>query len=204
VADDLTQTWDLVRKAQGGSDDALDRLFQRYYERVRRAVRVRIGAGLRARLDTEDILQPAFARAFQNFERFEMRHEGSLLHWLAEYAEGQIRDAADREKAKKRRPPGVVRLDDSRETIEIRSTGPEPAAAAADREQQDAVEHCVDQLAPQFRTVVMLRDYDGLPWSEIAALLGKPSESAARDLHKRALRELNRLLKRNGIGPAGA
>ncbi|HEX6810172.1 MAG TPA: sigma-70 family RNA polymerase sigma factor [Planctomycetota bacterium] len=203
----LTQTWELVVKAKGGDGDALNRLFKRYYERVRRSVRVRIGSRLRSRMDSDDILQPTFAKAFENFDRFEMRHEGSFLHWLAEYAERQIHDAADRENAVKRLPPaGQVSLDDdggteSRAKLDVpgRTTGPVDRVVRGEREV--AVEECLEQLAEHHRMVIVLRDYDGLEWNEVAEKMGKNTDSAVREMHRRALLELAKLLRRRGIGP---
>lgn len=205
----LAKTMDLVHQAQGGDAEALNRLFARYYERVRRSVRARIGPRLRAHLDTEDILQPAFARAFQNFDRFEMRHEGSLLHWLAEYAERQVHDAADRDSAKKRRAPGAeLPLDADAGTtgaaFELPGRATAPLDRAARSERELAVEACLDELPREHRMVIVLRDYDGLEWQEVAARLGKNTDSAARELHRRALLELARLLRRRGIGAEGS
>lgn len=207
MSDPMLRTWDLVRSAQAGDARAIDDLFARYYERVRRAVRARIGAKLRAWLETADILQPAFAKAFQNFDRFEMRHEGSLLHWLAEYAQRQMLDAADRENAAKRQAPGpVVRLDASDDDHrglrhDVADRGPSPATRAAGDERAAAVEACLDELPEHFRAVIVLRDYDGLEWVEVAERLGKPTDSAARQMHRRALLELAALLSRRGVGP---
>ncbi|MFY9344970.1 MAG: sigma-70 family RNA polymerase sigma factor [Planctomycetota bacterium] len=204
---DLTQTWDLVKKAQGGDGDALNRLFDRYYERVRRSVRVRLGPKLRARLETADILQPAFTKAFQNFDRFEMRHEGSLLHWLAEYAQRQLNDAADQANAQKRREPAPpVRLDDSREgrgKVEVAGGDRSPSELAGQGEDCAAIEACLHELPEHYRRVIVLRDFDGLEWLEIARELGKNSDSAARELHRRAVLELAQRLARRGLGPAG-
>ncbi|MEO6596123.1 MAG: sigma-70 family RNA polymerase sigma factor [Planctomycetota bacterium] len=200
----LTQTWELVQKAQGGDGDALNRLFQRYYERVRRSVRARIGSRLRSRMETDDILQPTFAQAFKNFDRFEMRHEGSFLHWLAEYAERQVHDAADRENAKRRRPPaGQQSLDDDTgdAPLQVAGSGVEPLDQVASNEREAAVESCLDQLPGHYRRVIVLRDYDGLEWSEVAEILAKNTESAAREQHRRALLELAKLLQKRGIGP---
>jgi len=58
-------------------------------------VRARLGARLRQHLESGDILNQTFAKAFQKFDHFEMRDEASLIHWLSKIAEGQIRDAAD-------------------------------------------------------------------------------------------------------------
>ena len=43
----LTQTMDLVLHAKKGDDQAFNRLFARYYDRIRSVVRVRMGARLR-------------------------------------------------------------------------------------------------------------------------------------------------------------
>jgi len=207
VDHELTHTWDLVRSAQGGDAAALDRLFGRYYERVRRAVRARIGPQLRARLETADILQPAFAKAFENFDRFEMRHEGSLMHWLAEYARHQLLDAVDRENAAKRRAPGApVAIDALGSDVrhEPADAGPSPSTVADGAEQAAAVESCLDELPEHYRTVIVLRDYDGLEWYEVAEKLGKNTDSAARQLHRRALLELAQRLSQRGIGPGSA
>jgi len=207
VDPNLTQTWELVQRAQGGDNDALNRLFQRYYERVRRSVRARIGSRLRLRLDSEDILQPTFAKAFENFDRFEMRHEGSFLHWLAEYAKRQIHDAADRENAIKRVPLDHLRSidddggDESRPRMEVpgRTTGPIDRVVRSERE--IAVEECLDQMAEHHRMVIVLRDYDGLEWNEVAEKMHKNTDSAVRELHRRAMLELAKLLRRRGMGP---
>lgn len=205
---ELTRTLDLVNKAQGGDRDALDRLFSRYYERVRRSVRARIGGRLRAHLETADILQPAFAKAFQNFDRFEMRDENSLLHWLAEYAHGQLHDAFERENAQKRRPPAApLRVDgDSSDgrAIDVPSPVTGPIDAAARDENEAAVEQCLDELPEHYRMVIVLRDYDGLDWHTVAAKLNKNTDSAARELHRRALLDLAVRLQRRGIGPGAS
>ncbi len=204
---ELTQTWDLVRQAQGGNGPALNRLFARYYERVRRCVRARLGSKLRAQLETVDILQPAFAKAFQNFDRFEMRDEASLLHWLAEYAHGQLHDAVERENAQKRRPPKApLQLDaggsDDSRAIAVPSPVTGPVDAAARDEHEAAVEQCLDEMPEHYRMVIVLRDYDGLDWHAVAAGLHKNTDSAARELHRRALEDLAVRLTRRGIGPA--
>lgn len=205
--DPMAQTMDLVRLAQRGDEHALNVLFGRYYARVRRAVGVRIGAELRGALETEDIVQQAFAKAFEKFEAFEMRHEGCLLHWIAEIAERQVRDAVDKKNAKIRRPRTgqvIVALDaptthGGRIDPPMHESG--PVTRVGDQEQERAVDACVDELPEQFRRVIVMRDYEGLAWQDICDKLGKNTESAARDLHQRALLELTVLLRRRGIGP---
>ncbi|MFT4513487.1 MAG: RNA polymerase sigma-70 factor (ECF subfamily) [Planctomycetota bacterium] len=205
----LTQTLELVRKAQGGDSGALNSLFERYYERLRRCVRVRLGQRLRARMDTQDILQPAFAKAFEMFDRFEMRHEGSLLHWLAEIAERQVHDAVDHASAKKRTAPGGGErsIDDdggdgSAPHLQVVSAVTGPVDRMNKVEREIAVEECLEEIPEHYRRVIVLRDYDGLEWAEVAKKMDKNTDSAARELHSRALLELGKLLRRRGIGAA--
>jgi RNA polymerase sigma-70 factor (subfamily 1) len=203
----LTQTLELVQKAKGGDRDALNRLFERYYERVRRCVRVRIGPKLRMRLESGDVLQQAFAKAFQIFDRFEIQDEGSFLHWLAEIATRQARDAADRENSKKRTPVAAqFSLDEgfgdtSGAQFEVPGTVTGPDGRAVRHEQEAAVDDCLELLPEHYRTVIVLRDYDGLEWNDVAEKMEKNTDSAARELHRRAQLELAKLLRRRGIGP---
>ena len=206
VQNPLTQTLELVKKAQSGDRDALNRLFDRYYERVRRSVRARIGARMRSMLDSGDVLQLTFAKAFQIFDRFEMRNEGSFIHWLCEIAVGQIHDENDKGEAKKRKPKGGLQsLDaapgddggDLHGMIPASHTG--PVGKAAKSEHQEAVDDCLDKLPDEHRKCIVLRDYEGLEWLEVAKELGKNTDSAARELHRRALLLLAKCLKSKGI-----
>jgi RNA polymerase sigma-70 factor (ECF subfamily) len=203
----ITRTLELVRKAQGGSKEALNRLFDRYYERVRRSVRVRLGRGLRNRLESGDILQMVFAKAFEKFEHFEMRNEGALLNWLSEIAVGQIHDEADKANASKRKHEGGVLsihgAEDGEEEAGIQLEGDVtgPLDGVQKRESRSAVDACMDELPEHYREVILLRDYDGMEWKDIAKKLGKNTDSAARELHSRAMLALTRLLQQRGAGP---
>jgi len=203
----ITRTLELVRKAQDGDKEALNRLFDRYYERVRRSVRVRLSRGLRNRLDSGDILQQVFAKAFQKFDQFEMRNEGALLNWLSEIAVGQICDESDKSKAAKRKHEGgmlSVHGDEDAEQdngVQLEGAVTGPLDGAQKRESLSAVDACLFALPEHYREVIVLRDYDGMEWKDIARKLGKNTDSAARELHSRAMLALSRLLRERGVGP---
>ena len=203
----ITRTLELVRKAQDGDKEALNRLFDRYYERVRRSVRVRLGRGLRNRLESGDVLQLVFAKAFQKFDQFEMRNEGALLNWLSEIAVGQIHDEADKSKAAKRKHEGAILSvhgdDDAGEgnAVQLEGDVTGPLDTVQKRESRSAVDECMDALQEHYREVILLRDYDGMEWKDIARKLGKNTDSAARELHSRAMLALSRLLRDRGVGP---
>ncbi len=78
---------ELVRRAQGGELEALDRLFERYYQRVHAIVRIRLGDELRRNLESGDVLHEALIEAIRSFHQFDARDEASLIHWLAKIVE---------------------------------------------------------------------------------------------------------------------
>ena len=193
---------DLVRRAQGGEVEALNALFERYYDRVRRVVRVRLGRKLRAHLDSGDILQDTFIRAVQGFERFEMRDDASLIHWLAKIAENQIKDAADHHYAIKRDGAREVALQHLRAAqasgelvLDLSASGPLPLDELVRNEDVGVLEECMDALREDYREALLLREYEGADWQAIAGWLDTPTPNAARMLHARAVAELARLVR---------
>ncbi len=196
----LTRTLELVKRAQAGSDEALSTLFQRYYERVRRIVRIRLGSRLRSRMESGDILQDTFLSALGSFDHFEMRDEASFIQWLSRIAENQIRDAADYVKAAKRDVAREVSLagtgPDSDESVGIDpvASGMLPADALSIGEQTLLVEECLEKLTTEYRELVVLRDYVGMSWEQVAEATGRPSPDAARMKHATAMASLAKLV----------
>jgi RNA polymerase sigma-70 factor (ECF subfamily) len=182
-------------------------LFGRYYDRVRRIVRMRLGYALRSHVDTEDILQDTFVAAVQAFDRFEMRDEASLINWLAQLAQHQILAAADYHNAKKRDHRREVRLssgtsvgDSGQMSLQLAACVEAPIDRLSRGEQEALVECCVAELSVEYRELIILRDYVGASWEQIAEQTCRPSAPAARMMHTRALIELGRLLRARGAG----
>ncbi|MEW6074616.1 MAG: sigma-70 family RNA polymerase sigma factor [Planctomycetota bacterium] len=194
---------ELVRRAQAGEHAALERLFARYYDRVRRIVRIRLGAGLRRMLDAEDILQETFVEAVRSFDAFEVREEARLIDWLGRIAENRIRAAARQARAAKRDRAREVTLERLRSSVASGALVPEPAASitlpgdrAAAAEERERLEECIAALKEEYREVILRRDYEGGSWATVASLMGSPGPNAARMLHARALIELAALVRR--------
>lgn len=204
--EDITHSLDLVLKAQEGDEQALNRLFERYYERVRRIVRLRLGSRLRESVDSGDILQETFIAAVRSFGNFEMREEASLINWLSRLAERQIIAAADYYGAKKR---------DQRRNVPLGATGSatasvklalsfpdettQPLEKLATHEETGIVERCLDELPEEYRELILLRNYAGASWESVAEETGRPSAAAARMMHARAMIELGKLVRAAGV-----
>lgn len=206
---DITQSLDLVRSAQKGDDGALNLLFERYYERVRRVVRMRLGNKLRQEMDSGDILQETFLAAAKAFDKYEVREEAALINWLAKLAENQILRAADYHGAQKRAQDRKIHIQSlsgsgkmsETQNFQLPGDAPIPIDEAAGNEQELLLETCVAELSEEHRELIILREYAGASWEEIASETGRPSPDAARMMHGKAMLELSKLLKEQGITP---
>jgi len=205
-ADNLNQSIDLVKQAQTGDNRALDALIARYYDRVRRIVRLRLGRNLRRYLDSEDILQGTFIGAVKAFDRFEMRDESSLLHWLSKIAEHQIKDAADYHYAQKRdgrreQPLRVAKPSDTTDELVFDPADEyhPPIDELVAGERIEAIEAAIADLREDYREVILMRNYEGASWASVAELMESPSPDAARMHYARAITELTRLIRERKV-----
>lgn len=84
VADPLS-TQALIEQVQQGDDDALQEICCRYQMRVLTAVRIRLGANLRKKLESSDIVQEVMIDALRKVKSFEFRTEvpssNTLIRW---------------------------------------------------------------------------------------------------------------------------
>ena len=56
----------------------------------------------------------------------------------------------------------------------IADPGETPEETAARAELAEAIQHCLDQLSPDFRTVVVLVDIQGMDYASTSEIIGKP------------------------------
>jgi RNA polymerase sigma-70 factor (ECF subfamily) len=206
MADDDTRSLDLVLRAKAGDEAALNRLIERYYDRVRRIVRMRLGPKLRQSVESCDILQETFIAAARAISNFEVRDEASLINWLSRLAEHQIIAQHDRRSAKKRDEDRNVPLHGSHPPSSSQSVAgapiddrTAPPDAAAREERRWIVERCIAALPEEYRELIIQCDYVGASWEAIAAATGRPSAAAARMMHARARIELGKLLREAGV-----
>jgi RNA polymerase sigma-70 factor, ECF subfamily len=197
---ELEQSAMLVQRYQDAGDaEVLGELFTRYYDRVRRIVRVNMSPALQARVEPDDLVNSAMAKAFQIFERFEYREPASLINWLAAIALNKVRDRA--------------RKFDRRAEMELEalcgggtsSAGFEPSASQTsppdrvEREELRAlVDECIARLSDEHREVILMRDYEGGSWRYVGERMGR-SDKAAHMLYVRAKMALVSELRREGV-----
>jgi RNA polymerase sigma-70 factor (ECF subfamily) len=194
TVDDRTRH--LVALAQGGDESALNRLCSVYGPRVLWIIRLRMGAELRSKLESIDVVQDVLVSALKDLGDFTYKTEGDFLRWLSRLAENRLRGYLQRFHANKRDIRKEVRLDGYRPTAEdsvvaaldavVTTT---PSAIMSKREDLDKLAKAIEALKPEYRQVIVLTKIDGLSYREIGDRLGKSSE-AVRKLVSRALEEL--------------
>lgn len=193
--DDPTQSIVLVRRAQAGDEVAKNELFERYYPRVYHIVRGRMGGLLKRFMEPGDIVQETFGTAVRSFDRFEVRHEASLIHWLSRIAENKIRDAAAHLNTAKKDPGREVRLsgphtDALSSANDIAGRLVASTTDAPDKlvrmEAIEALHDALQELEEDQRELILLRDFAGGSWEFVAQELEKPSAHAAMEAYRRA------------------
>ena len=197
---ELADSIQLVERFRAGDEAALNELFDRYYDRVRRIARIRMGPRLLQLTESDDLVQNTFAVAFKKIGQLDLEGHASIIQYLSRVLENQVRGAVDYFEAQKRTPRGgrVVSVDapSAGAPIEAVARDPEPLDQLASRELKEIYDACVRSLESTHREVILLREYADASWAEVASALERPTEHAAQQLYARAQIKLATSLRR--------
>lgn len=199
MAADIKITLNLIKKAKAGDEFALNALLERYVHRVLKIVRIRIGAKLRGRMESMDVVQQVMMRVIKSFKNFSVQNEGAFLHWISKLVQNEIRDLADHHNASKRNAEKEIRP--ARGESEDRSVIAEipadsiwrPSFQIKMKEDILLLEAGMDILSEEEKEVIVMRQYEELSFKEIGAKLDC-SEDAARMKFVRAMDTLTDVL----------
>ncbi len=208
--DDPTRSMELVWQGQRGDPEAVNELFSRYLPRMRRVLRIKMNPWLRSQVDPEDVLQETMMVAVRKLPELEVRTAASILQWLAKIAEYQIKDRVDHLRAEKRDPARERRLktddgsvDSSASGVIVPFQGPTPSQIYVRNELEEMIDTHLEQLEPpDYREVILMRDYYESDWETIRTELDRPTVDAVQDLyhraHKRLRERMRKYLPENG------
>lgn len=158
---------ELVERAQKGDKKAFNLLVVRYQNRV---------AGLLtryvARDDIPDIVQESFIKAYRSLESF--RGESAFYTWLYRIA---VNTAKNHLTAMGRRPPKEDILAEDAESydsgVHLREADT-PENLVLSEELKRVVFDTIENLPPELKTAITLRELEGLSYEEIAEKMQCP------------------------------
>ncbi len=172
---------DVVRQAVKGNREAFDILVEKYYKKIYNLAYRFVGDAEEA----NDLAQEIFTAAYQNLKKF--RGDAKFSTWLFQIATNR---GKNRFKYLKRRGyfagRGQQESDDERDSsqraIPDYSTNPETLLAG--KQIQKIVQDAIDDLDPDHKEIVILRDIEGFSYDEIAQMLNLPEGTTKSRLHR--------------------
>ena len=155
---------DLVRKAQAGDTEAFDELVSRFRNRVYGMIYNMV----HNEQDAWDLAQDSFLKAWKSIGRF--RGQSSFYTWIYRIVMNVTIDWL-----RKKQIAGGTEFDDQIGLNNIApgaATAPkgemEPAAKISDSEIRQRIDEAISKLSPEHRTAIVMREIDGLEYTEIA------------------------------------
>jgi len=113
--------------------------------------------------DAEDVVQEAFMRAWRSFAGF---HGTDGRPWLLAIVRNTCYTALDR-----MRSNAVQPLDEA-QTRQSQTAAPDDPLMRS--EQAASIAHALEKLTPEFREVLVLREFEELSYKQIAAVIHAP------------------------------
>ena len=157
----ITNEHELIERARQGDSEAFGQLVRNYQDRLFTAMSHLVGCHTEA----EDVVQEALVSAFYELKRF--RGDSAFYSWL-------YRIAHNKAISRRRRKRATLSLDTElqRSQLEPVDSGGGPTQPLECREQNERVRKALGRLSDSFRTILILREYEDLSYTDMAEVLG--------------------------------
>ena len=149
---------ELIARLQKRDEAAFEELIRQYEKKVYTLCFRMCGNSE----DAEETAQDAFLALWRGIDRF--RQESSLSTWIYRLATNACIDTLRRRK----KQSGSVSLDDEELFVDAVDTSPQPQETVEHREAQTLVQEGLSALPEEYRKVLILREIEGLSYTEIA------------------------------------
>lgn len=177
--------WDWVQKVQNGKTDAFEILILRHQKRILNLLYRWLGDIDEA----SDAAQEVFLAAYRAIQEF--RGDALFSTWLYRIA---IHQAINRRKrlavdqARRAAPgPADPEGEGSDPLADLPHPGPSPAEAAERNEASAHVQQGLNRLKEEEALIILLHDFQDLPYEEIAHILKLPVGTVKSRLHRARL-----------------
>jgi RNA polymerase sigma-70 factor, ECF subfamily len=172
-----------VAAVKGGRAEAFGDVVKRYQDRLFNTIYRLLGDYQEA----GDLTQQAFMKAYLSLDQF--RGGSSFYTWL--YRIG-VNTALDERKKRSRNPQVLsesfaMSPDEDTRRLDGAAAADDPAEEVLSRERETAVARAIASLDEVHRTVLVLRDIEGLDYEEIAEVAACPRGTVKSRLHRARL-----------------
>lgn len=178
---EIDEDRETVQECIKGNREAFNVLVEKYYKKIYNLAYRFVGDAEEA----NDLAQEIFTAAYQNLKKF--RGDAKFSTWLFQIATNR---GKNRFKYLKRRGyfanRGQAESDEDRDAIQrvIPDLSTNPETLLASKQIQKIVQDAINELDPDHKEIVILRDIEGFSYDEIAQILNLPEGTTKSRLHR--------------------
>jgi RNA polymerase sigma-70 factor (ECF subfamily) len=174
--------WDLVRRAAEGDQEGFRELVERYQRRILGVVT----GMLHDREAALEVTQETFIKAYRSLGAF--KGDASFYTWIYRIA---VNLAIDYQRREWRRPivetprtqAGEAPAESPLDRVPDDDPAKDPFEVAKDSELRERVRQAIDELTPDHRAVILLRELEGLSYEEISQVMECSKGTVMSRLH---------------------
>ncbi|NMA95647.1 MAG: sigma-70 family RNA polymerase sigma factor [Clostridiales bacterium] len=155
----------LISKAKKGDIPAFEMLISTHEKMVYNYC-YRMAGNLH---DAQDLTQEVFLKAYRSLGSFKGRSQFST--WIYRIA---YNTCIDNHRSKKPEDFEMSSMDDEESHMQFSSKDDRPEDRLLTKERQEIIQECINQLRPEYRSAIILRDIQGHSYEEIAKILDIP------------------------------
>ena len=183
LIDSKSEDFEIIEKVKNGNLDAFDHLVIKYQDRLYNIAYRTLGDFEEAKDTTQD----TFIQVYTHLKEF--RGESTVYYWLVTILMNLCKNIL--RKWQKEHRSQTVSLQAKIESDDgniIAKEIPDPSLSVIDKieikEREEMVRKALDQLPLEFKTVVLLYDFDGLSYEEISKICKCPVGTVRSRLHR--------------------
>lgn len=191
---DSQKNWEnekeFIKALKRGEEWAFRKLYREYAPKIGAFARTYFGSD-----DIDDVIQEVMMRVYKGIKKF--KGNSSLSTWIYKITMNVCNTLYEKNK-KKNEKVFSVQNDDEENDIDIVDTDKNVQKEVHKELIYEKIMEIIEKLPEKERLLIKLRDIDGLPYGEIAEILGIPEGTVKSRLHS-AREKLKKYLEEEGL-----
>ena len=170
----------LVKRAQNKDKEAFRSLVERYQNRAYSLA----FSIMNNKQDAEDVVQESFVKAYLSIEKF--KGQSSFYTWLYRIVRNMAIDVKRKRSREKSTQPDMDSFDIEAEadlSVAYNAESQSPDYALLRKEKARRIAAVLNDISEEHRTVILLREIDGMDYSQIAKVTGVSKGTIMSRLH---------------------